>query len=93
MPGSSANVSTEVPDRYAEELLAHLARKPLIERRADTLIFRSGTVTVRAKGDRLVLRAEADDSESLARLEDVLAQQLIRFGRRAELTVTWQPDD
>jgi uncharacterized protein len=92
MPTATAIVLTEVPDRYAKQLLAHLGRKPAIELRAETLIFGYGTATVRAKADRLVLRVEAADAESLARLEDVVARHLIRFGRRAELTVTWQSD-
>lgn len=92
MPSASAIVLTAVPDRYAQQLLAHLGRKPAIQLRAETLIFGYGTATVRAKTDRLVLRVEAPDPESLARLEDVVARHLIRFGRRAELVVNWRPD-
>jgi uncharacterized protein len=92
MPSASATVLTEVPDRYAKQLLAHLGRKPAIEVRAQTLIFSYGTATVRAKDDRLMLRVEAPDPESLARLQDVVARHLIRFGRRAELIVNWQSD-
>jgi uncharacterized protein len=92
MPSASAIVLTEVPERYAKQLLAHLGRKPTIQVRAQTLIFDYGTATVRAKEDRLVLRVEAADPESLARLQDVVARHLIRFGRRAELIVNWQSD-
>jgi hypothetical protein len=92
MPSASAVVLTAVPDRYVKQLLAHLGRKPTIELRAGTLFFGYGTATVRAKTDRLVLRVEAADPESLARLEDVLARHLIRFGRSAELVVNWQSD-
>ena len=92
MPTASAIVLTEVPERYVQQLLAHLGRKPAIEVRAGHLIFGYGTATVRAKTGRLLLRVEAADLESLARLEDVLARHLVRFGRRGELIVNWQAD-
>jgi uncharacterized protein len=92
MPVSTAIVLTEAPDRYAKQLLAHLSRKPTVELRAETLVFDYGTATVRSASGQLLLRAEAADPQSLARLEDVLARHLVRFGRRAELVVNWQSD-
>ena len=92
MPASMAIVSTEASERYAKQLLAHLSRKPSIVLRAETLIFSYGTATVRAAPGQLLLEVQAADPQSLARLEDVVARHLVRFGRRAELTVTWQSD-
>jgi hypothetical protein len=89
---STAIVVTDAPARYAKQLLKHLSVKPTIDLIAENhqLVFEYGTATVRPEGDGLLLRAEADDPESLARLEDVLARHLVRFGRRNELTVSWQ---
>jgi uncharacterized protein len=89
---STAIVVTDAPARYAKQLLRHLSVKPTIELVAEKhrLVFEYGTATVRPDGEDLLLRAEAADAESLARLEDVLARQLVRFGRRNELTVQWQ---
>lgn len=38
----------------------------------------------------LRLRAEAADQESLRRIQDMLTTRLEKFGRRENLTVTWQ---
>lgn len=38
----------------------------------------------------LTLRIDATDEESLRRIQDVLARDLIRFGRRDRLVVEWQ---
>jgi hypothetical protein len=39
----------------------------------------------------LTLRAEADDPASLARIQELIAGRLEKFGRRERLIVTWQP--
>ena len=72
---SHADVPTDVPARYAKQLVSHSQR---LHRR----------ITV-ADGV-LVLQAEAPDVESLARLEHALGSHLERFGQRKELSVTWQ---
>lgn len=46
-----------------------------------------------ADNERLVLVARADDSERLARVEDVVARHLVRFGAADELTVEWVDGD
>jgi uncharacterized protein len=46
---------------------------------------------IRPLGDRLVMDAAAEDDESLARVQDVLARHLERFGARRQLSVSWQP--
>ncbi len=48
-----------------------------------------GTCTIAASADRLVLRVEATDADSLRRIQDVLTRDIDRFGRRERLTVTW----
>ena len=41
------------------------------------------------ESDALVLRAEAADEETLAKVEDVAGRHLVRFGQRDELVVDW----
>ncbi len=49
-----------------------------------------GQWTMRAFPDRLAVRAEAADEESLRRIQDLLTSRLQKFGRREHLTVNWQ---
>jgi cation diffusion facilitator family transporter len=59
---------------------------------AATLDFDQGQCTVRAEPDALALRVEADDADSLRRIEDLIAADLERFGTREHLTITWHSD-
>jgi uncharacterized protein len=93
VPTSTAIVATDAAARYAKQLLAHLGRKNTVERLegepdGGRLIFAYGSATLSPSGDRLVMTAVAADAESLARVEDVLARHLERFGTRRELAVT-----
>ena len=92
---STAVVTTDAPERYAKQLLAHLGRKNTVEtiagvRQGGRLVFTYGTATIRPEDYRLVLEAAAEDPDSLAHVEDVLARHLERFGAKRELVVTWQ---
>jgi hypothetical protein len=58
----------------------------------------SGTVqldwggwTMQAEPGTLRLRAEATDEAGLRRIQDMLTTRLEKFGRREQLTVSWQP--
>ena len=78
---STAVVATDAPERYAKQLLAHLGRKNIFEtiggvRQGGRLVFAYGTATVRPEDNRLVLEAAAEDTDSLAHVEDVLARHL-----------------
>ncbi len=95
---SIALVTTDAPERYAKQLLAHLGRKNTVEtvageRQGGRLVFAYGTGTVRPEDNCLVLEAAAEDLESLAHVEDVLGRHLERFGAKRELVVTWQRDE
>ena len=86
-----ADVPTDVPERYAKQLVAHLGRKlewttagPL-----STATIGTGTAVVEVGDGVLTLHAEAPDGESLAHVQDVLGRHLERFGQRNELVVTW----
>lgn len=94
---SVAVVETDAPARYAKQLLSHLGRKVAVEPLPDEpepagrLVFAYGTGDVRPGSDALELRATAGDAESLARVQDVVARHLVRFGARRELVVSWGP--
>ena len=80
---STAVVATEAPERYAKQLLAHLGRKNTVEtvggeRQGGRLVFSYGSATVRPEDNQLVLEAAAEDPDSLAHVEDVLARHLDR---------------
>lgn len=46
--------------------------------------------TLHAAPGTLTARAEADDEDSLARTQELVAGRLEKFGRREYLTVTWR---
>jgi hypothetical protein len=95
MPRSIGVVRTDASARYAKQLLSHLGHKVRVEDvdgvpDGGRLVFAYGAGVVRPQAGQLLLEAVAPDAESLARVEDVLARHLQRFGRRDELTVSWQ---
>jgi hypothetical protein len=49
-----------------------------------------GRCTLHAGPGVLELRAEADDEDGLARIQELVAGRLEKLGHRAGLTVTWQ---
>ena len=89
---SRADVATDVPGRYAKQLVSHLGRKvTFIEDSGSWTATVLGSIARITVGDGvLVLQAQAHDVESLARLEHALGSHLERFGQRNALTVTWQ---
>jgi hypothetical protein len=56
-----------------------------------TLVLSRGQCTLQAADGVLTLRAEADDPDTLARIQELIAARLEKFGRRERLTVAWQP--
>lgn len=55
-----------------------------------TIRFAQGTCTLHATTDGLTLRVEADDEDTLRRLQEGIARRLDTIGRRDHLTVHWQ---
>jgi hypothetical protein len=86
-----ADVVTADATRYAKQLVAHLGRKVEFTTEGETSTARFGEATGRilVADGVLVLLAEAPDPDSLARVQDILARHLERFGRRRELVVDW----
>lgn len=50
-----------------------------------------GRCTLHATGTALTLRVDATDDDALHQIQDIIARDLHRFGRRQNLTITWQP--
>ncbi len=89
---SRADVATDVPARYAKQLVSHLGRKvEFVEERPGswTAHVLGSVARITVDDAVLVLQAEASDVESLARVEHALGNHLERFGQRNELHVTW----
>jgi hypothetical protein len=55
--------------------------------------FTDGTCTLHATPTELLLRVDADDEDSLRRLQDGITRRLATIGRRDHLTVDWQRPD
>ena len=54
-----------------------------------TIDFGWARCQLTAGNDTLTLRAEAGDEPMLQRVQDIVANDLNRFGRREQLTFTW----
>ena len=90
---SRADVVTDVPARYAKQLLSHLGRKvEFVEDQPGSWTATVlGTVARITVGDGvLVLQAEGHEGGSVSRVEHALGDHLERFGQRNELVVTWR---
>ena len=86
-----ADVATDVPERYAKQLVSHLGRRLTWVTDGDTsrAEIGPGVGTVVVGSGVLTLRAEAPDVETLERIQHVLGSHLERFGQRNELLVSW----
>lgn len=89
---STATVTTPKAEGYAAQLCKHFGHKipATFEDGRGEVVFEMGTCTLDAEGDRLTMRVEAGDGEAVGRLEKVMADHLLRFAFREELTVNWQ---
>jgi catechol 2,3-dioxygenase len=90
---SRADVATDRPSPYLLQVAKHFRHKldVTFDEREATIRFAFGRCELRAEEGILVLEAIAGTPEELARVEDVIASHLVRFGRRDELGVTWSP--
>ena len=88
---SRADVPTDAPERYAKQLVSHLGRKTewTTEGPVSTATIAGGTGVVEVGDGVLTLLAEASDTVTLDRVQDVLGRHLERFGQRNELIVVW----
>jgi uncharacterized protein len=86
-----ADVRTDVPERYAKQLVSHLGHRVefTTEGTTSTAQIGSGVATVEVGDGVLTLLAAGPDAESLDRVRDVLGRHLERFGQREGLSVVW----
>ena len=93
MPAATARVPTSLPRRYMSQLCKHFEHKlPVTLGETDGQItFAMGVCTLQAERDAILMRVEAEDTDGLDRLEDVVARHLVRFAFREPVTVEWVP--
>ena len=86
-----ADVRTDMPERYAKQLVSHLGRRTewTTDGPTSTAEIAGGTGVVEVGDGVLTLRATAADAETVDRVQDVLGRHLERFGQRNELVVVW----
>lgn len=93
MPRSTATVETEHASRYLQQLCKHWGHKFAVEftplqGRID--LGEGRIVDLSATDKSLKLNLEASD---IARLQEIVADHVIRFAFREELTFDWHPVD
>lgn len=88
---SEARVATTKPARYLKQLCSHFGHRVPAEATEErgAIRFSFGVCELRVEPEALILRAEADDEEAVARLEGVVGSHLERFGQKDGLQVRW----
>jgi len=93
MMQSSAQVATERGGRYLGQLCSHFGHKLPTERSPDDssgeIRFPFGLCRMSADAAGLTLRVEAEDSEALTRMEEVMERHLARFAFREPAAIAW----
>ncbi len=101
---STAIVETERPVRYLAQLARHAtamsgghgphaALEVGVEQSDERAVLRFvhlGQCVIEAGERTLSLRVEAAEESALRRIQDIVAADLTRFGRRDHVTVTWE---
>jgi len=90
---SHGTSATERPERYGSQLVKHFTHKDLEGGWEDDrgfVAFSLGRAEFQAEPGVLKLSITAADEEGLAKLRDVVASHLVRFGQRDELVVNWE---
>lgn len=92
MKHSTAQVESERASIYLQQLCKHFAHKMAVEFTPErgVIPFSVGTCRLEAAGNILTMRAEAEDAERLAQLQDIIARHLVRFAFRAPPEIVWQ---
>jgi len=92
MPTSQARVETEMASRYLGQLCKHFEHKLAVQRDGaqGRIEFSIGICTLRAEPGVLILQAQSETDDALARLESVVARHLERFAFRDQPEIGWQ---
>lgn len=89
-----AAASTASASRYLQQLCKHWSHKFAVEftPTEGRIVFSAGSCSLQAHGERLVMRVEAADEASAARLAAVVVDHLQRFAFREDLgDISWLP--
>jgi hypothetical protein len=88
---SAAVVPTDKARRYMSQLVKHFAHKVEtgLDEDSGHIAFDFGRCDLSAQPNGLVLKAQAADAASLARLQDVIVRHLERFAFREPVAVSW----
>ena len=93
MNHSVAEITTERASIYLQQLCKHFAHKIPVEFTPErgTIPFSMGTCRLEAAGDKLTLKAEAENADLLAQVEGVVERHLLRFAFRDPPEIVWRP--
>ncbi len=91
MNHSVARVETERASIYLQQLCKHFAHKLPVSFTPEQgqIVFSVGTCRLEAGNGILTLKAEAEDTDRLAQLQNVIDKHLQRFAFRAPLAIEW----
>jgi uncharacterized protein len=90
---ATSRVATERGERYRKQLASHFGNKIEVAEESSGTMLKwgfGGTTTLTVEPGALVLRADAEDAETLDRVKEVTGRHLERFGEKDGLVVTWQ---
>jgi hypothetical protein len=92
MNHSVARVESERASIYLQQLCKHFAHKRPVEFTPERgqIALSAGICRLDAAGGVLTIRAEADDADKLAQLQDTIARHLERFAFRSPVTLDWR---
>ena len=89
---SHATVPTDKPVAYMRQLCKHFGHRvpSSYDDTSGKIEFDAGDCNLTAGTDELTLEVSAGEAAQIQRLQEVVGSHLERFGRRDQLTVTWQ---
>ncbi len=87
-----ADVRTERPARYMEQLCKHFEHKLPVTRSEGhgSIAFSVGLCELSAGTESLTMHLSAADAGALEALQDVVARHLKRFAFREEMEIAWR---
>ncbi len=95
MSSATATVPTTSGSKYLQQLCKHWSHKLTVEFDAQkgVVTFPDATATMVAEPEALVVTVEAEDAETVERMQGVVARHLDRFAfREAPLPFEWATD-
>ncbi|NYH77649.1 hypothetical protein FHR84_000963 [Actinopolyspora biskrensis] len=98
MPQAHAEVRTQRAQRYLKQLASHLGERCEITEETDSTRITlprdrgTGHCLLTPHAETLTMHAEADTTDDLASVQDVIGRHLERFGERDGLTVAWSAE-